>query len=124
MEINIILHLRIGFLGASDSKECRRPQVQSLSWEDPLKKDVATHSSILAWEIPWTEEPGGLPSMGSESDTLISVHKRHLSLFLSTYLSVYLLVPLSVCLPPFLMPFQSTGGNKAAMAGNTLMFFT
>ena len=66
MEINIILHLRIGFLGASDSKECRRPQVQSLSWEDPLKKDVATHSSILAWEIPWTEEPGGLPSMGSE----------------------------------------------------------
>ena len=33
--------------------------VQSLGWEDPLKKDMATHSSILAWEIPWTEEPGG-----------------------------------------------------------------
>jgi len=38
--------------------------VQSLSWEDPLKKGMATHSSILAWRIPWTEEPGGLQSMG------------------------------------------------------------
>ena len=40
--------------------------VQTLSWEDPLEKDMATHSSILAWEIPWTEEPGGLQSMGSQ----------------------------------------------------------
>ena len=39
-------------------------QVQSLSWEDPLEKGMATHSSILAWRIPWTEEPGGLQSMG------------------------------------------------------------
>ena len=38
--------------------------VQSLDWEDPLEKEIATHSSILAWEIPWTEEPGGLQSMG------------------------------------------------------------
>ena len=37
----------------------------SLGWEDPLEKEVATHSSILAWRIPWTEEPGGLQSMGS-----------------------------------------------------------
>ena len=44
-------------------------QVQSLGWEDPLKKELATHSSILAWRIPWTEEPGGLQSMRSkESD--------------------------------------------------------
>ena len=41
-------------------------QVQSLGWEDPLEKEVATHSSILAWEIPWTEEPGGLQSMESQ----------------------------------------------------------
>ena len=40
-------------------------QVQSLGWEDPLEKEMATHSSILAWEIPWTEEPGRLPSMKS-----------------------------------------------------------
>ena len=41
-------------------------QVQSLGWEEPLEKGMATHSSILAWEIPWTEEPGGLQSMGSQ----------------------------------------------------------
>ena len=39
-------------------------QIQSLGWEDPLQKGVVTHSSILAWKIPWTEEPGGLQSMG------------------------------------------------------------
>ena len=39
-------------------------QVWSLGWEDPLEKEMATHSSILAWETPWTEEPGGLQSMG------------------------------------------------------------
>ena len=39
-------------------------QVQSLGWEDPLEKGVATHSSILAWRIPWMEEPGGLQSLG------------------------------------------------------------
>ena len=41
-------------------------QLQSLGWEDPLEKDMATHSSILAWRIPRTEEPGGLWSMGSQ----------------------------------------------------------
>ena len=40
--------------------------VQSLGWEDTLEKGMATHSSILAWTIPWTEEPGGLQSMGSK----------------------------------------------------------
>ena len=40
--------------------------VPSLGWEDPLEKEMATHSSILAWEIPWTEESGGLQSMGSQ----------------------------------------------------------
>ena len=45
-------------------------QVRSMGWEDPLEKGMATISSILAWEIPWTEEPGGLQSMGSqESET-------------------------------------------------------
>ena len=38
--------------------------VRSLGWEDPLEKEMATHSSILTWRIPWTEEPGGLQSMG------------------------------------------------------------
>ena len=41
-------------------------QVRSLGQEDPLEKGMATHSSTLAWRIPWTEEPGGLQSMGSQ----------------------------------------------------------
>ena len=41
-------------------------RVQSLGWEDPLEKEMATHSSILAWRIPWTEEPGRLQSLGSQ----------------------------------------------------------
>ena len=41
-------------------------QVQFLGQEDPLEKEMTIHSSILAWEIPWTEEPGGLQSMGSQ----------------------------------------------------------
>ena len=46
-------------------------QVQSLGWEDPLEKEIATHSSILAWEIPWKEESGRLysPWGGKELDT-------------------------------------------------------
>ena len=41
-------------------------QVQSLGWENPLEKEMTTHSHILAWRIPWTEEPGRLQSMGSQ----------------------------------------------------------
>ena len=40
--------------------------VRSLGWEDPMKKEMATHSSLLAWEIPWTEKPGRLQSIGSQ----------------------------------------------------------
>ena len=54
------------FPGGSDGRACllteERP-VQPLGREDPLESEMATHSSILAWEIPWTEEPGGLQSM-------------------------------------------------------------
>ena len=52
--------------------------VQSLGWEDPQKKGMATHSSVLAWRIPRTEEPGGLQSMGSQaSDTARLNHHHH-----------------------------------------------
>ena len=44
----------------------RETWVRSLGWEDPLEEGMATHSSLLAWRIPWTEEPGGLQSMGSQ----------------------------------------------------------
>ena len=44
----------------------RETLVQALGWEDPLEKEMATHSSTIAWKIPWTEEPGRLQSMGSK----------------------------------------------------------
>ena len=59
----------MGFPGGSLVKNSPAKQetwVQSLSWEDPLEKEMATHSSILALEIPWTEKPGKLQSMGSQ----------------------------------------------------------
>ena len=66
-------HLKI-FLSGISAKEpaClwrrHKTQIQSLVHEDPLEKGMATHSSILAWRIPWTEEPGGLQSMGPQRD--------------------------------------------------------
>ena len=63
----ILVTLVMYYPGGSDSKEsaCSAgDSVQSLGQEYPLEKVLATHSSILAWKIPWTEEPGGLPSIG------------------------------------------------------------
>ena len=56
----------MGFPGGSDDKESAymETQILSMGQQDPLEKEMATHSSILAWKIPWTEEPGGLQSMG------------------------------------------------------------
>ena len=48
-------------------QETQETQVQSLGQEDPLEEEMATHSSILAWIVPWAEEPGGLQSMGLQS---------------------------------------------------------
>ena len=61
-------------------------RVWSLGWEDPLEKEMATHSSILAWRILWTEEPGELQSMGSQSQTWLGdwhthKHNEHLHSF-------------------------------------------
>ena len=47
-------------------QEMQETQVQSLGWGDPLEEGMSTHSNILAWKIPWTEEPGGLESLGSQ----------------------------------------------------------
>ena len=57
----------LGFLVAQTVENLPAMQetwLRSLVWEDPLEKGMASHSSILAWRIPWTEEPGGLQSMG------------------------------------------------------------
>ena len=52
---------------ACQCRGLRRFRVQALGWEDPLEKEMATHSRVLAWEIPWTERPGGLQSMESQN---------------------------------------------------------
>ena len=58
----------LGFPGGSDGKAAVwETRVQSLGWEDPLEKEMATHFSITAWRIPRTEEPGGLQSTGSQT---------------------------------------------------------
>ena len=64
--------MALGFPSGASGKEptCHCRRLRDKGWilgsdqEDPLEKEMATHSSILAWEIPWTEEPGGLPSIG------------------------------------------------------------
>ena len=64
--IHFLICIILGFSGDSDGKELPamwETWVQSLGWEDPLEKRTATHSSILAWRIPWTEEPGRLQPM-------------------------------------------------------------
>ena len=55
-------------------EETQETGFQFLGGEDPLEEGIAAHSSTLAWEIPWTEEPGGLQSTGSQSQTRLSTH--------------------------------------------------
>ena len=60
--------MSLGFPGGSvvkNSPAKQETQIRCLGWEDPLEKEMAAHSSTLAWRIPWTEEPGGLQSVGS-----------------------------------------------------------
>ena len=66
-------------------------RVRSLGWEDPLEKEMATHSSILAWRIPWTEDPNRLQSMGSQRvrDTTEQLH-FHLLLQKSSKVLLYI----------------------------------
>ena len=58
-------------------QEMQEMQVRSLSSEEPLEEEMATHSRILAWRIPWTEEPGGLQSMGSQRVRLRAHIRKH-----------------------------------------------
>ena len=66
--ISSFIPVYMGFPGGSDGKASPamwETWVRSLGWEDPLEKEMATHSRTLAWKIPWMEEPGRLQSMGS-----------------------------------------------------------
>ena len=73
-----------GASGKEPTCQCRRCEiwVQPLGGEDPLEEGLATHSRILAWRIPWTDEPGGLQSMGvTESDTTERLGTQHTHTF-------------------------------------------
>ena len=75
----------MGFPGDSVVKNppaMQETQVQSLDWQDPLEEEMATHSRILAWKIPWTEKPGRLQSMGSQSQTRLKRLSTHLHMCL------------------------------------------
>ena len=74
--------ITLGFPGGSAVKNLPAMQetwVQSLGWEDLLEKGMTTHSRILAWRIPWTEEPGGLQCMGLQKldTTEVTEHESH-----------------------------------------------
>ena len=73
-------------------QETQEMPVRSLGQEDPLEKEMATHSSILAWKIPWMEEPGRLQSIGSQRGTLYRLsHQWSFFCYVYFYLSVGLL---------------------------------
>ena len=71
----------------------RETRVQSLGWEDPLEKEMATHSSTHAWKIPWMEKPGGLQSMGSQrvGHDLVTEH-THVHIYTYVHIHTYIWV--------------------------------
>ena len=89
-----ILDIQLGFSGGTNGKEStcnagdKEMHVLSLGWEDPLEKEMATCSSILAWKIPWTEEPDRLQSMGLQRVRHAWAQHRHSIEILVLYLDV------------------------------------
>ena len=71
-------YINIRFPDGSDSKE----SVCNVGWEDSLEKEMANRASVLAWKVPWTEEPGGLQSMGSKSQTRLSNFTFNISIYI------------------------------------------
>ena len=67
-----------------------KTEVQSLDWEDPLEKGMATHSNFLAWRIPWTEEPGELQSIKSQNQTHLKQLSVHAHIFTRLDISQWL----------------------------------
>ena len=59
-----------------EMQETKETQVHFLSWDNPLEEEMATNCSVIDWKIPWTEEPDGLQSMGSQSQTRLSTHTQ------------------------------------------------
>ena len=109
-----------GFPGGASGKEptfqCRRHKrqgIQSLGWEDPLQQGMTTHSHILAWEISWTEEPGGLQSSGSQrvrQDWRDSIHTHRTDILRSKVI----LWKRKWQPTPVILPGESHGQRKLA----------
>ena len=79
--------------------------VRSLGWEDPQEREIATHSSLLAWRIPYTEEPGGLQSIGSQAlDMTEATEHTHTSVYMPILISQF--VPLSSSHPGSTCPLS------------------
>ena len=78
-------------------QETQEMQVRSLGWEDPLEKEMAKHSSVLAWEIPWTEDPGRLQSMESQESLEQLSISTHTSLWLRSDHDLEILSRPGVC---------------------------
>ena len=79
-------------------QEPQEKQVQSLGWEDPLEEEMATHSSILARIIPWTEELSRLQFMGSESDTTEVTELMHTHTHTHTHVRIYIYIYIYICI--------------------------
>ena len=73
-------------------QETQETRVRSLSWEEPLEKGMATHSSVLAWRIPRTEEPGGLQSIGLQSQTRLKRLSTHTTCIFPILQDYYFLI--------------------------------
>ena len=72
LNCRLVCLFQVGFPGGSDGKEsvCHAGDTGSFPGSDLLEKEMASHSSLLAWEIPWTEKPGGLQSVGSQKSCI------------------------------------------------------
>ena len=94
-------------------QETQEACVRSLSWEDPLEKEMSTHCSILAWKIPWTEEPGRLEFMGSQrirhdwaTEHICTIPKVFLNSWDKPYLVT--IINFEVCVEKAMAPHSST----------------
>ena len=102
-------------------QEMQDMQVWPLGWKDPLEEKMATHSSILAWEIPWTKEPGGLQSMGSERvGPNWAQHRYKLCVCLVSQSGLTLWDPMD-CSPPSSFVYGDSPGKNTGGGCHTLL---
>ena len=125
---SLSLSLFIVYLGLSDDSVVKNPPamqemwVRSLGWEDGLEEDMATHSSIPAWRVPWTEEPGGLQSMGSQRVGQTAIGHSTYSIHMSVPISQFLLTAFAL-LGVHMFALYICASISALQIGASLPFF-